>query len=213
MWKMLKAEFEYNKGVVIPAYLVAVLMLLLGRIWDLDGVYGLGAACAIIYFVCIPIMMIRMDKEKRDRLYLRLPLALKEASAARLLFYILFQGGLFFLWSIVFFTDHFGHDNRAIWTMITTSAFVIMVITFFAINHDLGYFNTPMYRIIYFTILTLFFVGLIGSIINGYVSPEAISFGNKHQKIFWDTIIYGLLCLAMVYFNYHLFMWRKSYLS
>ena len=209
MWQMLKTEFEYNKGVVIPAYLVAVFISLL----DLDGVYGLSAACAIIYFVCIPIMTIRMDKEKRDRLYLRLPLALKEASAARLLFIILFQGGLFFLWSIVFFTGHFGHDNQAIWTMITTSAFVIMVITFFAIYHDLGYFNTPTYRIIYFTILILFFVGLIGSIMNGYISPEAISFGNKHQKIFWDTIIYGLLCSGMVYFNYHLFMWRKSYLS
>ena len=209
MWQTLIAEFKYNKGVVIPAYLVAVFMLL----WDLDGVYGLSAACAIIYFVCIPIMTIRMDKEKRDRLYLRLPLALKEASATRLLFIILFQGGLFFLWSIVFFTDHFGHDNQAIWTMITTSAFVIMVITFFAIYHDLGHFNTPMYRIIYFTILILFFVGLIGSIMNGYMPPEAISFGNKHQKIFWDTIIYGLLCSGMVYFNYHLFMWRKSYLS
>lgn len=44
-------------------------------------------------------------------------------------------------------------------------------------------------------------------------SPKAVSFGTKNYKIFWDTIIYGLLCLGMVYFNYQLFMRRKSYLS
>ena len=213
MWQTLIAEFKYNKGVVIPAYLAAVLMLLLGRIWDLDGVYGLSAATTIIYFVCIPIMAMRSDKEKRDRLYLRLPLTLKQTSATRLLFMILFQGGLFFLWGIVFFTDHLGHDNQAIWTMMTTSAFVIMVIMFFAINHDLGYFNTPIYRIFYFTILILCFTGLIVSVISGNVNAETISFGNKHQKVFWDTIIYGVLCFGLVYFNYRLFMWRKSYLS
>ena len=213
MWQVLKTEFEYNKGVVIPAYLIVVLMLLPGKIFDLDGVYGLSAICTIISFVCIPIMGMRMDKEKRDRLYLGLPRTLKEVSTARLLFIILFQLGLFFLWSILFFTDHFGHDNQAIWTMLTASAFVIIIIEFFAINHDLGYFNTARYRIVYFTLVTLFFVGLIGSTINGYVSPKALSFGTKNFKTFLDTFVYGLLCLGMLYFNYQLFMRRKSYLS
>lgn len=213
MWQLLKTEFEYNKGIVLIAYSLTFLMLIFCWKWDVGGVYLLSASTTVIFFFCIPIMASRSDKEKRDRLHAALPMMLKQTSVSRLLFMVLFQGGIFFIWSIIYFLDHFGHDNQAIWTMITTSAFVIIVIEFFALYHDLGYFQTGKYRIIYITVLIFFFSGLVWSIMNGLLNPEVISFGNNHQKTSGNTFIYVLLCLSMLGFNHHLFMRRKSYLS
>ena len=213
MWQVLKAEFEYNKGIVLTAYSLTSLTLIACLLWEVGGVYFLSSINVIIFFFCRPIMGSRSDKEKRDRLYVVLPVTLKRTSMNRILFTVLFQAGIFCIWGLLFFFDHFGHDNQAIWTMITTSAFVIMVMAFFALYHDFGYFQTGKYRIIYITTLLFFFSGLILAINSGYVSPERLSFGTNNQKTFWDTFIYILLCLSMLVFNYHLFIRRKSYLS
>ena len=213
MWKMLKAEFEYSKGIILTAYLLTFLTLIICWQLEVGGVYLLSAATTIIFFFSIPIMGSRSDKEKRDRFYVGLPVTLKQISVNRLLFMILFQAGIFFIWGIIFFLDHFGHDNQAIWTMITTSAFVIIIIEFFVLYHDFGYFQTGQYRMIYIMTLIFFFSGLIGSVTNDLINPEAISFGNTIRKTFWDAAVYCMLCFGMLYFNHQLFMRRKSYLS
>ena len=112
MWQVLKAECEYNKGIVLTAYSLTSLTLIICWQLEVGGVYLLSAATTIIFFFSIPIMGSRSDKEKRDRLYVGLPVSLKQISANRLLFMILFQAGIFFIWGIIFFLQHFGslHD-------------------------------------------------------------------------------------------------------
>ncbi len=213
MWQVLKAEFAYNKRIVLIAYLFTLLILLAWRRSEAADLYLLSAATTVIFFVAIAIMTSKIDKEKRDRLYVMLPVTLRQVSAIRLLFVVLFQAGIFFFWGVIFFLDHLGPDNQAVWTMITTSAFVIIIIEFFALYHDLGYFQTGTYRMIYIATLILFFSGLIWSITNGLLNPEVISFGNTVRKTLLDAVAYSLICFAMLYFNHQLFKRRKSYLS
>ena len=66
MWQVLKAEFEYTKGIVLTAYSLTSLTLIACLLWEVGGVYFLSSINVIIFFFCRPIMGSRSDKEKRD---------------------------------------------------------------------------------------------------------------------------------------------------
>lgn len=199
------------------AYTIAIIYLFLDRTGniepDIEGIYGFSVITSVILVVSAIIMGIQSDNEKRDRYFLRLPVTLKQISRVRLMSLILFQSGMVFLWGVVFFLGHLGHDNQAIWYMSAINAILLILMNFIFQFHDLGFGQLKKYRIMYVTILFIFIMSGVVLIDKGYLKPEHISFGNKTQKTFLDAFIYNSICVGMFYLSHHFFLHRKSYQS
>ncbi|MFQ5628893.1 MAG: hypothetical protein ACE5I1_09040 [bacterium] len=211
MWKLLKSEFQYNKAAVSMTYAIAVIYLFADFIWRLGGIYVMFGNTAPVIFIAIAVILSKYSKEKRLRFHLCLPMALKQVSAARFLFILLFQTGLFLLWFTDFLFRYAGLDNEAHWSLFAMHAYVLILVGFFVIHHDSGHFRTGKPRIIYLSLAILFLAWIAWLLMKGHIEIRHFVFGSTFKKNFLDVFFYYLACTSLVYVSHAVFMRRISY--
>ena len=212
MVQLLRAELRYHKVGLTTTYVVAMLFLIADQIWNLEGVHGLSIFTAITFFAALIVWGIEDDKEKRDRLYCLLSISLSKLSLGRLLFVILFQGGMFVLWLVVYFLEHITTDSWVIWSMFSMNAFFLAIVTLFIIYHDLGYFLTRKYQA-YFWLAIISVTATIAYLVYIRIMHETLSFGPTFPKTVVHSAILNVIAGTLLLLSHKFFVRRKSYLS
>ncbi|HEX9654558.1 MAG TPA: hypothetical protein VGA99_12690 [bacterium] len=212
MWPLLKAEIQYNKWGLAIGYTIGGLFLIAGFIWDMGGVYGLMGSILITYFITIAVVGAEIDKEKRDRLQALIPVTLKQLSWSRLLFLVVFQIGMLLLLFIAYLVHHLGKDSWALWAILCYNGIILVIISPFAIYHDLGFFGTRRYRLFFFCCLLFVAAALTGLLTSGY-SRALVSFGSAYSKNWGNALFYNGLSALLLYLCRVIFLRRKSYLA
>jgi len=205
MWKILKADLAYNKFGFLIAYVLALII-------QIGEFYILIASPMIIFFIAIGIMGSASDKEKRERFHSLLPIPIKRLAFIRLVFVIVFQLGFLAIQFSHFFSTYFGKDNSAFWSILVANGFILSVINIFIIYTELGFFNTRKYRFFLLGIIAFIHIALALTIYWGFLRSLFIM-GSSFAKSPLDALIFNLICFAMFYFSYVLFIRRKSYLA
>lgn len=221
MWKILKAEISYSRFGLGIAFTIILLIFFATLYFSVEGVYTFMPKSAIAFAIALAAMGSESDKEKRDRLYILLPQTIKQHSIVRLLFMIVFQLTVFCLWLAVYFLINFFGDPSAIWTMISFNAFVIIMITLFAIYGDLGHFHTQKYRGIFFlTLITVLLLAYIQepdlNLVRLIEIRHATYMVSLYKNLLSSPIgaaLSSMLCLGVLSLSCLIFTQRKSYLA
>ena len=221
MWKILKAEISYNRFGLGIAFTIILLIFFSTLYFSVEGVYTFMPNSAIAFAIAVAAMGSESDKEKRDRLYVLLPQTIKQHSIVRLLFMIVFQLTVFCLWLAVYFLINFFGDPSAIWTMISFNAFVIIMITLFAIYGDLGHFYTQKYRGIFFlTLITVLLLAYIQepdfNLVRLIEIRHATYMVSLYKNLLSSPIgasLSSMLFLGVLSLSCLIFTRRKSYLA
>jgi hypothetical protein len=221
MWKILKAEIGYNRLGLGIAFTIILLIFFSTLYFSVEGVYTFMPNSAIAFAIAVAAMGSESDKEKRDRLYVLLPQTIKQHSIVRLLFMIVFQLTVFCLWLAVYFLINFFGDPSAIWTMISFNAFVIIMITLFAIYGDLGHFYTQKYRGIFFlTLITVLLLAYIQepdfNLVRLIEIRHATYMVSLYKNLLSSPIgasLSSMLFLGVLSLSCLIFTRRKSYLA
>ena len=212
MWTILKADIEYSKPTLIVAYSIGLVIMffdIVFHIFDIDMLMGITT---VTYFISMGIIGANDNKEKRDRFQTGLPNPLQQLGVARLLFVILFKAGMLVLWIALFLTKYTEDAHRIILNILSVNVFNIIVVTAFIIYSDLGYFRTKMYRIVFLVSTSLTFIFLIWLSLQNYVQYP-LSFGPEIQNSSTEALIYHIICIGLIYFDYTIFLKRRSYLK
>ncbi|MGH7493164.1 MAG: ABC-2 transporter permease [bacterium] len=212
MWRLLQAEFDYHKTRLRLALLAGFIFFLVTLTRDWDGVYGLQGVTMVIFYAAMIIVGSYDDREKRDRLQALLPVALPDFSASRLLFIILLQSAFFALWLIVYLVRHVPHDVQALWSMLSLQATMLTVVNLFIIHHDLGYYETRRYRLVFYAALLVIFAGLFSMEHHAWVE-NILSFGPSKSKSPSHALVSNIIAISSFSLCHRVFMRRKSFLS
>lgn len=205
MWRILKADLAYNKIIIFMAYGI-IFFLKFGEL------YQQIFSSIIMAFIAIGIMGSKSDNERRERLQTLLPIPAKTISLARLLFVIIFQAGIFFLWITTSLIGPTGSAVLTINTMLSANALLLILINMLILYTDLGYYQKTIYKFMFW--IAIFVTGpvIIWLIYNGH----GMLFLHKNASlsgIVGETIVYNLICLIFFVVNYKVFLGRISYLK
>lgn len=124
MWQILRSEIEYNKYVLIAVYVFALFFFLVGLVED--DVYSVVPNTMVPFFIGFGFLCHTSCKESRVRQHCMLPQSRTEYGITRMLFFALFQGGIFVLWLITYVVN-IGESPEAIWMMLSANALVLTI--------------------------------------------------------------------------------------
>ena len=128
MWQILKSEIEYNKYVLIAVYVVVLFFFIVGVLED--NVYTIVPNTMVPFFVGYAFLCNKYCKESRERQHCTLPQSRTHYGITRMLFFALYQSGIFLLWLIAYVVD-VASAPEAIWMVLTTNA---LLLTFRAVG-------------------------------------------------------------------------------
>lgn len=213
MWPLIKAELSYKKYGIIFTYFVAAIFWIV-YLFDPAGFFPqfFFPAIGLIYFI-----FMAANKEKRERFNTILPVSLKDRSIAPLLtFFVLYQFGMFSLWSVQFLIPHTDLANPliSINLLFSLNGLTIIMITFLVIHYDFTFTNKTSYRwFIKFIVLVCFLLFLSANfgprIDPGFLSsPKNFIF-----EIPVGAIVINVGCIALLFIRMNSFKQRNSYFS
>jgi len=144
MWKILKAQFNYNKLVLIGCafFSLAVIIPFIIQDWrDIDKSYPalratLFAMTTLFFFSSF----VRNMKEKRDRFFNKLPLKLWQLGLTRLLLVIIFWTCLMIIVAIAFIIRPIIFSNEILMDLLSQTGFIFYLISLVYIVKDISYF-------------------------------------------------------------------------
>ena len=228
MWKLIQAEFSYNKYLFIfPLGLILVAMIAnIVQGWvqveeDLLGVRSIiTSMVAFIYFF----RYMKNIKEKRDQQHVLLPLSLLQVAIARLLFVIIIWSSLLLLYWIATCSVRPYLTDIIIWETLSVTGLILIANAFPFIHVDLTrVFNEKYQR----AILSMFYVVIVilGVIIfmlfnvNDYswvIFKPLLILKNNFIKI-TKPPVFALFCLlsgmVITILNLIIFKNRKTYIQ
>ena len=132
------------------------------------------------------------------------------------------KGGIIFLlWLILYFTQYYQTNPELIWAMISISMFFLIIISFFVIYTDLGFygikFHKPFLAIIIAGSIFLYSITMLNLKI--YIFSE-FNFDIQLFSTYMQFIKKPIGAIVMVgftstlfYLSYRIFISRKSYLT
>jgi hypothetical protein len=212
MLQIIRAEFEYRKAVFICTFVLIFALFLTIAFMGFGGVYALTTSTMIAYWVLLAVVGSGSDRERHDRLYVLLPIPLRQISIGRLLFWMIVQFGWFALWLLMYFLQHFGQDSWTIWSLLSMNALVFIVICPFFIYHDLGFWSRKGYRLIFWGALLL----ILGAIAVGVLFTDLeyeLTFGPGVRKSPWNAAVLMMLGAALTVMSHSVFLKRRSYVA
>jgi len=221
MFRILFSEFNYNKNFFMFIFGL-ILLFFVGTIkYEQVDIYTFISNSSIIFFISIGIFGSASDKEKRERYHSLLPVSINTMGKQRLLFVILYQACVFFLWLILYFTEQIQENSTLIWPMISIIMFNLILICLFVIYTDLGFygirFHKPIIALIIAGSIFLYSITLLN--IKTYIFSEfkfevpLFSTYMDFIKLPYGTIFMTVLASSMYYLSYVIFINRKSYLA
>ena len=220
MWKILKAEFNYNRSLLLG---LAVIIFFVYVDETLIPSNKLTFMSMVLTFALINYMIISENKEKRNRHYIILPFSIKQIVIIRILKIIIPCFSICFLYFIIRFIykPAWSVDSREI---IVFFGFIPFGYSVYFILSDLLKFKlektVKMALIFVLFLLTLVLFVLTITVISNGVFPVVMvivsvfdfifgfnSFFGGYGSVIFLSCTFILLCLSFVTFVH-----RKSYL-
>ena len=212
MWKILKADFDYNIDGLMVLYGIGISLFIAGFIWDSFDVNLLSGITIISYWVIIGNLGKREDNEKRDRFITLLPIPIRQIGRARNIYLITVQSGLFLLWLISLWLNPLPTKEIILRDLISLNALVFVFMIPFIIFHDLGYFGKRIYRFTFTGGILFLLIFLIWLDLRGIIKYP-FQFGEDHVKSTAEIGSYYLVVTGLFYWNHIVFIRRKSYVE
>jgi hypothetical protein len=212
MWTLLLADLKYTRiGLSIIALLSAYFFFQHAWVsgWHFYAFVHNSCASALI---TMGIMAASIDKEKRDRTHMVLPVTVRSVGLARLLYVPVVFVGLIVVWTIYLLVRPQAPTISDVWFMLNATAVSFFVFMFFALHHDYSYYGTKRYRLwLYVPLLvlvaTVVLVGFTQEL--DEIIPTYWAFLGSFAAVAVHFPIAGLLLLLGV----RAFERRRSFLS
>ena len=153
MWKILKAQINYNKMVLIFCLLVIFVVIIpfIVQGWKVPE-KSYPALRAVLFAMTAFVFLsnsVKYMKEKRDRFFHKLPLKLWEFGAARLTFVLLFWFSLMLLVCITFIIRNSIFNYTYLCDLLSQTGFIMFMIGVVFFVRDIAFvFNFRNKRII-----------------------------------------------------------------
>ena len=212
MWKLLKADLNYNKGGLCFLFGIAIILFPMAAIWKVIDLYVFMGVMTMLFWIIMAMIGAEEDKEQRERKQSLLPIPLKQFGIVRQLFVIFNQAFMFILWILLLFIVQPVDMGPVFRDMLSMNALILIVISVFVIFHDLKYSACKICRF-------LFLVGVFGVLaLFGYlhflgIMRYPLNFGPVAYKSLIETIIFIIVCLGLIVWNFNIFIRRRSYLN
>jgi len=217
MWKILDAEIRYHRSAVIAAFAVGALfvmfMALSGMVKSDDSITATSLMSTVmgLYIYLLIHVGGHQDQEKRDRLNAALPISIKQLGIVRWALLILLQSGFAAL-SLVGVIAANKFNLESLFQLISSNAFLFLIVALIAIYQELGHFGTRAYRRIFFELLALFLFLIAWLILAGHIITFLRSIFEPYMTP-QGAAIYTLLAIGLFFLNVIIFARRRSYLS
>ena len=139
MIKLLKEDYTYHRITLFVVFAIGILMILLDIVLGSADIDMMMGTTTIAFFITMLIMGITEDGEKRERLQKLLPISLKQFGFVRLLFILVFQAGIAFLWIIHMLFRYSDDSGRLLLNIFSNTGYNLSFLSFFiSIDYDEG---------------------------------------------------------------------------
>lgn len=189
------SEIRYHWWIYVIAYLSALLFTLLFSFTGKNITALMLVTLGIFHLVLIA-TGIRHTREKRDRLVILLPVALRAAAFERIVFVLFFQICLLLLWIVFFMVEYDRTDLPVFWRMLSLNGFIFMYVLIFNINSDLGHYPGLRYRIrFWFYTILVFILFILPVLYLMYINALPATWKTTMDQVYRIVIDTPLSCL------------------
>ncbi len=226
MWKILKAQIQYNKIVLTISYLIffSVYISFVVQGWqELDNSFPalravLMATTAMLFLFSI----IKLHREKRDRFHHILTLNIWQLGISRPLHIITFWFSLLFLVLFAFLLRPSIFDLKILWDLLSLTGFVVALNAAPFIYRDLSYcFHSKSKKVVLIFVYALMILAGYLLFILFVVSVGSISLSNELVLLkqgfsnfintFKGAFLFNLCGIILTGINLFVFSRRKTY--
>ncbi len=212
MWKILNGDFSYYKSGVFILYGIGLIFFMMAVIWKLIDIYVFVSTLVMLFWVVTAMMGANEGKEKHVRMYSLLPVSVKDFASARMLFLIFLQTGIFLMGLFLFIIERVESRWQVLGDMLVMNAIVFIVVNIFIIYHDLKYSARRQGRFIFLGVVIILLISFIFLDIAGIMSYP-LNFNCEYPKSLAEVIIFNLLCIVLFWWDFKIFLRRKSYVE
>jgi len=224
MWRLIKAEFVYNRALLLFACFCSIPFFIYFAFWK----YKYEEISLIFMMVCLVIpggiaagilagMGSRRYKERRERLYVLMPLSLKQIGMARaFLPILLFISIVLLFWIIVLIFNPYNLELKMVWMTLSLTGLFLGLIPTEYMQHDVQFYFLGKNQ--KFLWLSLLLFRVFASLLVLSLISEALRFlyplKPLAEHIFltpWGAFGLILFALIVTYLSVIAFAKRKSY--
>jgi hypothetical protein len=166
----------------------------------------------VTYFILMGIVAGQAIGEKRYRYYATLPVTPSEIALVDVLYVLLVQLPMFFLWILFLLLHPEQATSESIWAMLANNPIILSVATIVGIHYHLGFFGTPKYKRVNWCLLVL--------LVSIMVELQYFGMGRMVARFLWRQytsapgfVASVLLWMGVSLLSARLFARRKSYLA
>jgi hypothetical protein len=228
MWKILKAQLNYNKLVLIGCgfFSLAVIVPFIVQDWqDIDKSYpALRAALFAMTVIVFFSSFVRNVKEKRDHFFNKLPINVLQLGLIRLFFILLFWFCLMVFVGIAFIIRPSIFNGKILMDLLSQTGFIFSLIGIVFILKDLSY--VLIFKKLKILIGVLNFIVILGCYLlfmlfivskNAMeISPSLIPLKDGFNQFITSiagSVVFMLLGMAMCFLSINVFSWRKTFIE
>ncbi len=211
MIQLLKEDYKYHAVAIFVVYCIGIIMLLLDLLWSKINIDAAMGTTTVAFFVGMITMGITEDSETRERLQALLPISLRQFSAERLLFVLVFQAGIALLWMLHMVLKYSDEAGRIMLNIFSNTGYNLLFVMFFVVYGDLGGFGRRIWRILFFIfgISVLAFLIYL-SVLNVIDFP--VSYSDEMRRTLGEGFLYILLSGGLIVFDFFIFLKRKTHI-
>jgi len=229
MWRLLRAEFSYNKANISLVFLFICIFLYI-MIYDWPGPLKsitfsmwfayVGESVGIGIF--IRSAKSRKHKEKRERMHVLLPLSTKQIALSRIVLPILFwMGFIFWFWLNILIFRGENIDTTIVWVIFSITGHYLCFNAAVYINYDLDYYLIEKRKKVLLKIISICWIAALASILlwffMGALDREGPSLiRSLREYLFfspWGAFGFLAIGLLSTYLCLIIFMKRRSYVE
>ncbi|UCE06944.1 MAG: hypothetical protein JSW07_02575 [bacterium] len=226
MWKILKAQLQYNQIVLIISYLIflSIYISFVVQGWqELDNSFPalrtvLMATTVMLFLFSI----IKLYREKRDRFHHILTLNIWELGISRVLQIIVFWISILILVLFAFVLRPSIFDMKILWDLSSLTGFVLVMNAAPFIYRDLSYcFHAKSKKVVLVIVYALMIMAGYLLFMLFVVSAESISLSNELVIVktnfsnfintFMGALLFNLCGIILTVISLYVFSKRKTY--
>jgi hypothetical protein len=226
MWKLLKAEFIYDRFVIGIGFslvlTVSVVFLLLG---GSDLPKSIPAYRAVLFCSAAIVWLtalVKLQKEKRERMHSLVPVTRHTTGLSRQLYLILFWSviaSLYLLCNWIVKGNRLGPADLLVLASITGMVLLANALTF--LQKDLRYLFTGKFAklilsVLFFILICAGYFIFIISVMSFEVRPSFDALRIEMRTLFfsgWGALFLSILGLGFAALDHWVFLKRKTYLE
>ena len=226
MWKLLKAQIQYNKIILIIVYLIflPICITFVVQGWqEMDKSFPalravLMATTAMLFLFNI----VRLQREKRDRFHFLVPLNIWKIAVSRVLQIILFWLSVLSLVLFAFVSRPSIFDLKILWDLLSLTGFVLVLNAAPFIYRDLSFcFQAKSKKVVLVIVYTLMIMAGYLLFMLFVVSAESISLSSDLVLVkkgfssfintFMGALFFNLCGIILTGISLFVFSKRKTY--